>query len=171
MSNKAFTLVEIIVALVIISLTATIVTINTGGPLNDANWSDAISRIERADQFVRTYTENTAQPININIDLSENRIFFTDVGDQKKVGRIIKFPSGIRIAKLLVKGQALTGGVMPIRCSKASLTPTYAILVLGPNGRQVWLLIAGLSGQITEFENEEQIEKVWNQAILRGNAS
>ena len=170
-TRTGFTLLEVIVALVIISLITSAAIINLANPLSEANHRNALSKIAEIDMQTRGIARSQGKPVDLVFDLSDNFIYRQNPATNERIASKIKLTGDAQITQLLVRGQSLTAGTMAIRCSRGGYMPTYALKIETPNTRPSWLLIAGPTGQVTELENESQIEKIWTQAILRRNSN
>jgi hypothetical protein len=74
------------------------------------------------------------------------------------------------LAKLYLGSETFYSGQTAIQCSRLGHTATYGLAIEAANGQRRWLLVAGLTGQMVECENEADIRGILDATQARGNA-
>jgi len=154
---RGFSLVELAVVILVLAIAAGAVTLRLGGPLRAARLRDLTDEIVAFDRLSRTYAREQDQAVRLEVDLACGRFRRTDAHGRETIGREVQLPGGWRIARLLVGREDLGAGAATIRYSRQGLTPTYALLLEDPGGTGRWLLVAGLTGQVLEPNDEEEV--------------
>ncbi len=160
MKHRAFSLVEVALVLLILAILAAAVTLEVRAPLARIGMRAVLDEIAAFDRLTRVFAREHDRPVRLVVALAAGRIRRTDEGGRDPLGEALKLPSGYRIAGLRLAGRRINSGSVAVSCSARGLTPTYAVRVDGPGGRRQWILVAGLSGQITELDNETEVEDI-----------
>ncbi len=165
--RTGFTLVEITAVILIAALIAGAVTLNTVGPRRIAEMRDVVDRVRQFDALSRAYAANTGTDIRIVVDTDLDEISRVGGRGTETRGRPLRLPGDWGVASVRVFGREPVRGRTVIPCSSAGLTPSYGLLIEGPGGRLRWLLVAGLTGETTECEDEDEIQNIYRAAIER----
>lgn len=165
--RTGFTLVEITAVILIAALIAGAVTLNTVGPRRITELRDVVERVGRFDALSRAYAENTGTDVRIVVDTDLDEISRVGARGTDNHGRPLRLGGDWDIAAVRVFGREPIRGRAVIPCSSAGLSPSYALLLEGPGGRSRWLLVAGLTGETTACENEDEIQDIYRAAIER----
>ena len=91
--------------------------------------------------------------MRIVFDRSAGAVRRTDDQGQPAGSGDVVLPAGYQIEHLLVVGQDITAGAAVVRCTAMGVTPTYALL-LNAGGRRQWVIVAGLTGQFVQAQDE-----------------
>ena len=169
MQRRAFTLVEVAVVILIMGIMAGAVTLRLASPMHRAGLATAVAEIGSFDHLTRTQAREADRPMRLVIDLAEGRLLrTTEEGDP--LGTTFALPSGYRLARLLVADRTIYSGSTSLCCSRLGATPTYAVLVEAPDGQKRWVLVAGLTGQTMESDDEKEVQGILDAARPRGDA-
>lgn len=154
-----------------------------------ATYSDVIDRLSHADQSAR-FAGQRLGPSTLCYDLDRQRVWIEMPGERQgreQAGHSMQLPTGYRIEQVVwIDPTTRTGsqrdrprqrvraeqGVARLPISSAGLSRTYAIRLVGPsrtpatnnaqrNDEQTtWLLVSGLTGQVTIEDDEQTIDKL-----------
>lgn len=161
--RSAFTLVELMVVLVIISITAATVTLRLEGPLRRATTEDVLQRIAAFDLRTRTLARGHDLELSITVDLARGELSRTSAADEhEELGSTLALPPDYRLAVAVVAGHPeATVGRVAVPCSRLGLTPSYAVCLEDRDGRRHWLLVAGLTGQTHGMESDGEVHEIF----------
>jgi prepilin-type N-terminal cleavage/methylation domain-containing protein len=167
---SGFSLIELTVVLLIMAIIVSAVVLQLSGPMHNAQMRDVIARVVRFDSLTRTYAGNNDLSVRMEVDLNAGEIRRMARDSTDQLGRRLVLPSGFRITRLVLGNQEVEAGSVSMSCSQAGLTPSYALEIGGPGGRRRWLVFAGLTGQMTEIEDDKGIEEIWTSTVGRNDA-
>jgi len=161
-SPRGFSLVEIMVALVILALAAGVVALRLDGPLARMNVRDALSAMAEFDANTRTWARHQDKPAQIVIDLDAGMLRRQDA-DGVEIGKSLVLPPACRMEKLALPQAEHTAGNIILPCSRQGRTHSYAIKIRRGE-RSSWLLLPGLGGEAMMVENDEEITAILSLA-------
>ena len=157
-SCGAFTLLELLLVLIVLSMVAVTVAVAWSGLHRRAVMADAIQRIEFFDQHMRQYARMHRSPCALKFDTKEGRVrkIYDLQGDKgthwHTLGR------GITLKQIEVSGGGRMRSTVEIPFNRHGLSATYGIALETRGEAQRWLVVAGLSGQVTHFETEDEFD-------------
>jgi len=155
-----FTLLELLVVLTLTALLVGIAAVRLGRSYRDAQFEDTVGRIPFADRLVRSHARQFAESGELVIDLDENRVFArsTDVGSEPRRQTVL--PGSTRIDCVALAGRRVYRGTVAIPVTPDGQTPSYAVRLKLGDRRTRWLLMAGITGQATEYENATDVKEI-----------
>ena len=110
------------------------------------------------DRMSRQAAQRFGREVEMSFDLSRQILVRRDVRDQENYR--VAMPPGCRIDQIDLPGsRRRDAGEIAIRCSANGWTSSYGVHLLGP-GLDQWLLVAGLSGDVTEVKDESQLQSM-----------
>jgi prepilin-type N-terminal cleavage/methylation domain-containing protein len=169
MGRRGFTLVELSVVVLILGIMAGAVTLHMASPMQRAGLTSATAEIVSFDHLTRTQSRESDLPMRLVVDLAEHRLQRTsETGDP--LGTAFELPSGYRITRLLVGEKTIYSGSASITCSRLGAMPTYAVLVEAPNTQKRWVVVAGLTGQTIESDDEKEVLGILGVLKARSDA-
>jgi hypothetical protein len=121
---------------------------------------DVVGRIAEFDRLSRVYARQHDKALRLNVNLARGEFSRSDQRSNQ-LGTICSLPAEWTIARLVVRDKNTTTGSMAISCSRHGFTPSYAVLVEDGAGRRQWLLLAGLTGELVQVDNEKEIEDIF----------
>jgi prepilin-type N-terminal cleavage/methylation domain-containing protein len=168
--RRGFSLIEVAVVVLILGIMAGAVTLRMAGPLNKANLDTITAEAGSFDHLARTTAREQNRPVRLVVDMGEPSLRAAGE-DGQSLGPAYILPSGCKLAKLYLGNQTFYSGQTAIQCSRLGHTATYGLEIETSNSQRRWLLVAGLTGQIVECENEAEIRGILDAAAAtRGNA-
>jgi len=157
--RSAFTLVELMVVLLVMSIVAGALTLSLTSPSKRADMDDVVAGIVQFDLLARQHALRHGQARQLVFDLDAHKIGELSEEDRDdSPARIFALPEGYRLATLTLASGSINSGRTAVWCSDRGYTPTYALRVEGPAGRR-WVLFAGLTGEVIQTEDEKEIEQ------------
>jgi prepilin-type N-terminal cleavage/methylation domain-containing protein len=157
MNRLAFTLIEMMVVLVILSLVATLVTINYREPVNRVRLESAFETVERLDQRVRRWCKTNNTPARIRVDLDRSVFTAEDMNGRALPIPEASIPNGMRLKELRIMGENRFGRDTLIYYTSRGTTSTWAFSVAYSGNRERYRLIIGATGQSVSFDNEDAL--------------
>ena len=155
----AFTLIEVSAVLVLIGLMASAAALSLRGAYRGAQMKDVVSRIKTLDRSTRRHAEQSGQPGEICINPTIGKISFTTRNNEHLGLLPVVLPHGYSITDVQVSpSNTVEGGDLRISCTAQGHTPSYALVLNGPNEQTRLMVFAGMSGQITELEHDADFD-------------
>ena len=142
---RAFTLIELLGVMLVMALLATVAVMSFATPIRAARARAAVEMIRSFDRSTRELALRGGTPLRMKFDADEGTLTRSRGGSAIYSATL---PSGFRIAEM-------RGGAT-IDCSALGLTRSYALRITGEHFDQ-WLIVAGLSGQITATSDERTV--------------
>jgi prepilin-type N-terminal cleavage/methylation domain-containing protein len=161
--RPAFTLLEMIATLALLAVLATVVTVSLAGPRRAARAQDAADEILNYDRSAREWCRRFGRPGGVTFDLDRGTVrrVTADERDGSPQPAALHLPGGFRIARLVSAGQSLEAGEVTLPCSPRGQTPSYAVLLAGPERGQQWIVVAGLSGKAVTAGDAREVEAIF----------
>jgi len=153
-----FTLLELALVLAIVAAVAAAVTLGARAPLGSIGMREAVRTVTAFDGLTRTFAREHDRPLRLVLDLAAGRLRRTGVEGREQLGAPARLRSGCRIEEVRLPGHRVGSGTVGLSVSAWGFSPTYALRLAGPGGRGRWVLVAGLSGQITETDDVRTVE-------------
>jgi len=153
---KAFTLIEMMIAIAIFALLATAAVLSFAGPLRSAQMRDAVEVIRAADAGARSAAQKFDRPVRLRIGF-EDQLIERFEGDDPTPTFRAAIPKTARIDGFRNFSGARNLTDASISYSPLGLSHTYA-LRLSMSDESRWLVFAGLSGQMTQFEQQDEAQ-------------
>ncbi len=145
--------------MLVLGIAAAAVALHVHGPLRAAQTRDVLDALTRFDRACRLAARRQGRPIRIVLDL-EHQALRRAHGDGRDAGaQPLRLPAGHRLEGLLIDGKFVGTGRPHVVCTAMGVTPSYALHVSGA-GRDRWLVVAGLAGQVFEVDHEQQARQI-----------
>jgi len=158
--RRAFTLVEVCVVIFLVAAVAATVTLRMGPALGRVKMKDVTQRIADFDRNMRTAACEQDRTLQLVADLNAGRLKLADADGKELDVPALELPDGFWFGRFLVRDQDLERGTAVISCSRAGLTPSYAVRLHGPSGERKWLFFCGLTGNgPQDMGSDERDEK------------
>jgi prepilin-type N-terminal cleavage/methylation domain-containing protein len=171
---RAFTLVELMVAILLAAIMATVVAVSLAGSQRAARAEDVLGRIATFDRLAREHVRQFGRPNRLTFDLAQNTITRSpadadaDADESHDTASTLHLPSGVHLARVVTAMANQTAGQASIPCSPDGLRPTYAILLNDTRNAGRWQLTIGPTGQTLEVRDEREVQDIF-RAIRRGD--
>ena len=156
--RRAFTLVEVMVAVLILALVSTAAALSFSHPLDVARLDDACRDVQQFDAATRELARSTGKPVRMTFDLSGDLV-------RRQGGRAadaearFALPTAIQLTEVRVEGEAFATGAVQVDASPLGWTRSYAVRFTARSGER-WLLISGVSGQATRLNDVRELDAI-----------
>lgn len=173
--HRGFSLIELTVVLIILAMLSAVVSVSLANLGHHVLVSDVVDCISDMDRSMRAECSDHSRAGRLKFDIDNGQVE-TDIkrDDEWVKVQTYSIPIGLRMEQIQVSGeanQAHSTGVVVIACDLQGRTPTYCFSLesinTDPPGKQFYV-VAGLSGQLREVQDEDQIEGLF-ASLSSGN--
>lgn len=156
---RGLTLIELMVVLLLLSLTTTGAIVLLQGPLNRANLGFCIAEVELMDNRLRRLARR-GEAVELRIDGDQGTVSIVQLQSQSTEKRLAIHPP-LQIRRVLAQGLAIDGRKATIAIDKLGATATYAIEFQTHQNVSEWIVFLGLSGQCMKgIRNETDVYRM-----------
>ena len=167
MRRCGFTLLEVTLVLLILSVVGAAVALRMRAPMRGAQARDVLGRLATFDSRTRAYARRHDRSVRLVVEFARGEIRRTDPLGTEDLGEPLRLPSWCRLRRLRLGEKSPEAGSIGILCTNEGLTPSYALELELTERRSVWLLVCGLTGEAVTFDDDEALDTVW-QAFNQG---
>ncbi len=157
-SARGFTLLELLVVVALLALVTATVTMRLGHTMGPAALGQAVSEWEFADQQLRVKASRSGKPVALGVEIGTNRLECEFDKDMPPAARSLG--SHVRLTKYLSSTEEISYGPLAIRYTDRGASRTYAVELTGGRRLRRWLVVAGITGQITEVADEKAAREI-----------
>ena len=162
--RSAFTLIEIMLAVLLMALLASAAALSFSQPLQAARAQDAIESVRATDEGCRQVARRFGRPLSLSFDLDAGTLSRIE-GD--RATHRLSLPHGCRIQELRTAARRVSAGQMAVRFSPLGIARTYAVRLAG-TGTNQWMLVSGISGEVSLIKHEAQLDAIFAATASRG---
>lgn len=169
--TDAFTLVEMVAVLALAGLLAAAATLSVEGLGRDARMDDVMDRLAEYDQLARASARQAHRPVTLWFNATRGaveRIFEARDGEPDAGQAVFHLPPGFSIERVMAAGGRDPGADLKLAVSEAGRSASYALRIRGA-GRVRWILIAGLTGDLTWPKDEREIDNIFTRLTPAGD--
>ena len=152
LSRRGFTLLELIVVLLLVALVSAMVVVRWSGLHRGPAMESAVSQLEFLDAHMRRYAQMRRQQCSMSIDLSSNLVRKQYHAASNKNPRWESLGANIRILDVDGPSVFKQGNKVEIVYQADGSTRSFGLELSGPGEQRAYLLVAGVSGQVTRFD-------------------
>jgi prepilin-type N-terminal cleavage/methylation domain-containing protein len=157
--RRAFTLVETMVAVIILGLLAGAVTWSFRAPLRRARMAEAIEQVKYIDASSRAFARRFGRNVEVVYDVSEGTMERRESARADASFRTV-IASPFRIEAVRTRGRTEEYGEAAIAVSPLGVSQTYAVKLAGPEAQR-WVVVTGLGGEILTLADDAQVEAIF----------
>jgi prepilin-type N-terminal cleavage/methylation domain-containing protein len=169
-----FTLLEMLLVLALGAVLATAAAVSLASSRRAASARDVAGQVGHFDRLAREWAKRSGRPARLTFDLDRGDLRRTtddaaDRNDPRAGSSALHLVGDAHIAKVVRARESATAGQVSVPCSPRGQTPSYAVLLAGPGGQRQWLVVAGLTGQVSTVTDEREVEDIFR--TLAGEAA
>ena len=158
--RRAFTLIETMLAALLLALLAGAAALTFSKPVARARGEDGVEMLRHFDATARAAATSAGRTMRITFDMTDNRITRrAPEAASDDVQFAVTPPPGCRVAAVRVGGEVTSVGAAAVDVSPMGLSRTYAVHVVGEAVDQ-WLVFAGLSGEMVKVADERSLTDI-----------
>jgi prepilin-type N-terminal cleavage/methylation domain-containing protein len=166
--RRGFTLLELLVVIAILGLVTATVTSRIADTLGPAAMKQSISQFDFTDRGLRLRARRIGTPISLHFEIGGNQLECAFASEQGTPRTVRALGHGIRIAKYFTSTQDVTYGPVTIDYDGHGASESFAIEFAGRQGTGQWLLVAGVTGQLSEVSDEASAREVLQMLLPSG---
>lgn len=184
MRRPGFTLLELMAVVALLGLTAAATAWSLADEARQSRWVKVVGDIAQVDRMARLSARRQGRPCIIRLDLDRQSLWRVSSNDYgQEASHTVALGQPVRMDRVRLPSPDGGGawvdrqsGQVEIACSRAGQSVTYAVrLVAGEGsaperGQAGWLVFAGLSGQVTQVENEDELDNLFASFTTRADA-
>ena len=156
-NRNAFTFIELVVVLVILSMMAGITFFSLVGVSNNHQINMAIETVQRFDATARRHATTNQQPLTATINQQESVFRLVHASGDSST---FDFPSTVAISSLYVReqsGSVRSAGQLQLDFNSCGQCQSYAVAI-ERDGQRRWVVVLGKSGQVVTASDREVID-------------
>jgi prepilin-type N-terminal cleavage/methylation domain-containing protein len=161
-----FTLIEVMAVIVIMGLLAGVAALTFARPLAASRARNAQDQILSLDSSARQFARRFGRPVEVAFDFATQTIARRE---RDEIVFSARLPGGCRIEEIRVNGRDESLGEIAIPISSNAMSQSYAVHLVGQDLDR-WLVVAGLSGQVTQINDVATLDQILPTATSRDDA-
>ena len=150
-SISGFTLIEVLLVLLLMSLVSTLTVINYRAPLQRAKMELLSQRIAQLENAVRRWTKQNNCSAQVQFDLERQVSIAENNNGVQLPFKSIHLKDGLIIDHLTLQGRELFGKHRVISYTAWGHSQTWSYTITAPDGQNISLMVIGLTGQTFEL--------------------
>lgn len=168
----AFTMIELLAVLAIAALLVSVAVASLAGTSRIAVAEDVIAQIAEFDRVARAHARSSGRSLRIVFDPQRQTLRVESPSGHSASATSappppLRLPGAVRLEEVrqgagAVKREAVEGTI-----SSAGRSRSYALTLVEPEGRRRWLFVAGLTGHVLQYDDEQQVQDIF-EAITPG---
>lgn len=159
MSNdRGFSLLELLVVLVLVALVSATVVMRWSGVQQRATLKATVEQIEFADAHLRRYAQSHGTSCRLVFDLKNHRLCKQYHNQSQNNPAWESLGRSIKLKEVQSTAQTQQSSQIELTFRRDGTSPTYGLELLGPGQQKIWLIVAGVSGQVTRLETKSNYE-------------
>lgn len=180
MTRRAFTFIEVMMAVALIGLLAGATAWSLAEQMRHGSTSSVIGRILHLEKMARLAAQRMDKEFALRWDLGSQRLIRRESppGDGGSDSHALRIPRGYRIDRILTAAstgvESSESGVVEISFSTAGRSVTYAVHLAFETAADshdtqphsdsggVWLVFSGLTGQATQIHEQKEIDSLFS---------
>jgi len=164
--RRGFTLIETMLAVLIMALLASAAALSLSGPVRKARAREAVDVVMAADRSARQEAHDSGRAVRLVFDPASGAISRVE-GVATQFRSVI--PRSFKISDVWVGRRVFREARAEVGFSGAGFSASYAVHLTGP-GADGWVVFAGLSGQASVVSDEQAVRNAIDYAPARRNA-
>jgi prepilin-type N-terminal cleavage/methylation domain-containing protein len=159
-SWRGLTLLELLVVITLLGLVAATVTSRIGNSLDQAAMGQAKAQWAFTDAQLRQKARRSGREVALHLEVGTNRLECAFDPEHHTDRTIRTLARGVTLSRYLSATHEVTHGPLTIHYSEQGTTETFAVELTGQGSIRRWLLMSGLTGQVSEIADETQVRQL-----------
>jgi prepilin-type N-terminal cleavage/methylation domain-containing protein len=152
-TQGGFTLVESMLAVLILGLLACAATLSLSRPLADAEARETFSLLSSSDHWSRQAARDAGKPVRLVIDPTNATVARFEGAGLRERRTLLNIPRHCSVREIRVGRNSWSDQAVTVDFSASGYSPSYA-LRLHTETVDWWLVFAGMTGQVTKVSDE-----------------
>lgn len=154
--RKAFTLLELTLAIALTGLMAGVAVLSLRTPLAKVRFESAVEQIVALDRLARCHADRHGQACLLNIDMPKRQLqVFSDGKSPRRPAFTARLGTHVTVDQMQYPGYRVGVDGGEIRFSERGDSPTYALRI-GDHSHAEWLVFLGTTGQSMRIPSDEE---------------
>lgn len=158
--QAAFTLLELTAVLALAVALLALASFSWRVPYRAAQFEDALGRIEFFDRSVREHAIRFDVSAKLEIGLTDGTLTEAGDGAAREGQRQLRLNPLFRIERVQTSLGQITHGTATIDISARGQSPSYSLQLIDANGQRLWMVFAGVTGQVMRFNKENDVREI-----------
>lgn len=163
--RRAFSLVELLAAIVVLALLTAGAAWTFGGPLRRAQLGEAVEQVRSFDATGRQFARNAGRECTLALDLDDGVLTRIEAGGRETFRAVVARPC--RIDEVRTARRRYDGGQAVVAVSGLGLSESYAVK-MSAGGDVRWVVFAGLSGESRAVSDEAMVDEILGRGSIAG---
>jgi len=130
-----------------------------GNSTVQAQLQSEVHQLMAFDRILRNYSSQNLRQSSLQIDFDLGRYGFR-MGDSNTHERSASLNGAIKLKRFRTLSEDISDGTIQVKYSCLGTSETFAIEFVA-NQKSKWLLFSGITGQVTHFEEREDVEAIF----------
>ncbi len=170
--RSGFTILELTAVLLLTALLTGVVVASLNGAQRAAGLREAVAMLREADAEARGLARDTGEAAALKVDVVKQQLRTYPTADARRPMGTYRLPPRVKLRGCQLQGEAahrLGSREQVLRFDAGGAGPTYGLALSVEGESDVYLVIAGVTGQFTEVKDEERMRSIL-AALPRGDA-
>ncbi len=167
--RNGFSLIELMVVLLLISLVMVSVTIQWSGIYRNATFQSEVERIKDADFKARRHATNVNRACRLIFNFDSQTIGSSRWVDGKEKLVQLKLDGQAQLSSIRGIDESASNGKWTLPITKNGAAPTYAVEI-SHGGKSKWVLFAGRTGQTTMIDEMSQVDAIFRSLRVQNTS-
>lgn len=176
--RHGFTLLELLAVLLLTGLLASVAVASFKATRRIAHMRQAVEELAALDAIARREASSLGRPVQLVFNLDDQVVQAFDMTvEPRRLVDQVTLGGALRIEQLITADQSLSSGQLALFCTSGGAfasenhnasTPSYALRIKEDDGghtsnpQEQWILVAGLTGQVTTPIDENTVTQIFN---------
>lgn len=171
-TTRGFTLIEIAVVLVLVALLASAIAVSASGMIRGATLEETIAQIESLDREARQTAQRLSAPVELHINRETKQFILRapdTPGEPPLSSLVLSRRFELAQAWRLVQGEPQDDETLVVRYEPDGTATTWGLTISDRNTQDdlASVVILGMTGQMTQWEDHEQAKDILAEALGR----